>query len=164
LLAPPLAAAGVNASSQKNITASLETLAGALEPFKEMSTEQLADLVRVAQEYREGGQLPDWVLAREPKASRSKAPKAPKMSKVDPAEVVARLRDLQDRSSGMETSEINQEVQALGSLTGADLKAVQKEFLGAAIGKNKGEQLAAIQRKIHDVRVSKDRSAGILAR
>jgi len=164
LLAPPLAAAGINASSQKSVSVSLETLAGALEPFKEISTEQLADLVRVAQEYRETGQLPEWVLARQPKASRAKAPKAPKASKVDPAEFVARLRDLQNRSSDLEPSQINQEVQVLNTLTGADLKAVQKEFLGAAIGKNKGEQLAAIQRKIHDFRASRDRSAGILAR
>ena len=164
MLAPPLAAAGINASSQKSVATSLESLAEALEPFKEMSTEQWADLAKVAQEYRESGQLPDWVLARQPKATRSKNPKASKPSKVDPAEVVVKLRDLQDRSSGMEPAAINQEIQALASLTGPDLKLVQKEFLGAAIGKNKGEQLAAIQKKIQEFRTSRDRSAGILAR
>ncbi len=77
---------------------------------------------------------------------------------------MARLQSLQDRSWDLEPAEIDREIQSLNNLTGADLKAIQKEFLGTAVGKNKGEQLAAIAKKIHDFRASRDRGAGILAR
>lgn len=64
LLAPPLAAAGINQTAQKSVTGSLESVASALEPFQEMSLNDLAELLRVAQEFRQTGQLPDWVMGK----------------------------------------------------------------------------------------------------
>lgn len=164
MLAPPLAAAGINASSQKNVTASLESLADALEPFRDLSTDQLSDLVKFTLEYRETGQIPEWVLAKQPKAPKPRAPKPPKAPKISPAEVVAKLRDLQERSSDLSPAEIAGEIQAFAALTGPQLKDVQKEFLGAPAGKTKVEQLDAIRRKIDSFRASRDRVDGILSR
>jgi len=164
LLAPPLAAAGLNASSQKSVTGSLEALAESLEPFKEMSTEQMADLLKVTREYRESGAIPDWVLGRKPKEAMPRTPKAPRAAKITPAEVVVKLRDLQERSSQLDPAEIAREIQSLSSLTGPELKEVQKEFLGATVGKTKAEQMAAIQKKIDSFRTSRDRVDGIFAR
>jgi hypothetical protein len=161
LLVPPLTAAGINATAEKSITGSLDALAAALEPFKDQSTDQLAELLRVAQEYRQTGQLPEWVLGK--KAATPKA-RPPKATKLTPAEAVTKLRDLQQRSPELDPGQIAQEVQALASLTVKDLQAVQREFLGAAVGKKKDELLAALQKKIDDYRESRDRVEGILAR
>ena len=43
-----------------------------LDPFKDLSIEQVADLLNVTQEYRHTGQIPDWVLARKPPASKAR--------------------------------------------------------------------------------------------
>src|SRR5271157_2902649 len=94
LLLPPLRAAGLNATADKSVTSSLEAMATALDPFKDLSIEQVADLLKVTQEYRHTGQIPNWVLARKPPASKArtstpKTPKkAPKPPKMTPAEAL----------------------------------------------------------------------------
>ena len=72
LLLPPLRAAGLNSTADKSVTSSLEAMAIALNPFKDLSIEQLADLLKVTQEYRHTGQIPDWVLVRKTPASKAK--------------------------------------------------------------------------------------------
>jgi hypothetical protein len=161
LLAPPLAATGINATSQKSVTASLEALAGALEPFREMDSDQLSELLKIAQAYRETGELPDWVMGRQPKAAKTRTPKAPKAPKMSTDEAVARLRKFQEQITGLDPESVVEEVQAISALTGPQLKEVQKQFLGAAVGKTKAEQLAAIQRKLDNFQTSRDRADGM---
>jgi hypothetical protein len=161
---PPLAASGINASSQKSVTGSLDALADALEPFREMDAEELSELLKVAQSFRESGQLPDWVLGRQPKAARARAPKTPKAPKMTTGEAVARLRKFQEDSSGLDADAIEREILAISVLTGPQLKEVQKEFLGAALGKAKAEQLAAIHKRLDNFQTSRDRVDGILSR
>ena len=60
LLLPPLRAAGISAGADKSVTSNLEAMSGALAPFKDLSIEQLSDLLKVAHEYRQSGQLHDW--------------------------------------------------------------------------------------------------------
>jgi hypothetical protein len=164
LLAPPLAAAGLNATSQKNVTSSLEALADALEPFRAMNADQLADLLKLAQEYRETGKIPDWAIGKPKATAQGRAPKTPKAPSISTAEVVAKLRDIQERSTSLTAAQITEEVQAFSSLTGPQLKEVQKEFLGGTAGRTKPEQMAALQKKIENFRVSRDRVDGILFR
>ena len=150
------------------MTSGLETLADSLEPFRDLTTEQLGELAKISQHYRETGQIPDYVLAyvltEKPKVTKPRVPKEPKAPKIPLAEVVAKLRDLQERSSDLTPSQIAEEVQGFSSLTVSQLKDVQKEFLGAPAGSTKGERLDAIRRKIDNFRASRDRVDGILAR
>ena len=167
LLLPPLRAAGLNATADKSVTSSLEAMATALDPFKDLSIEQVADLLKVTQEYRHTGQIPDWVLARKPPASKArtsapKTPKAPKPPKMTPVEALGKLRDLQSRSPDLEFEQITQELVELESLTKDELKVVQKEFLEAISGKNKPDLIAALKREIFSDRESRLRSKGIL--
>jgi hypothetical protein len=167
LLLPPLRAAGLNATADKSVTSSLEAMATALDPFKDLSIEQVADLLKVTQEYRHTGQIPDWVLARKPPASKArtsapKTPKAPKPPKMTPVEALGKLRDLQSRSPDLEFEQITQELVELESLTKDELKVVQKEFLGAISGKNKPDLLAALKREIFSDRENRLRSKEIL--
>jgi len=167
LLLPPLRAAGLNATADKSVTSSLEAMATALDPFKDLSIEQVADLLKVTQEYRHTGQIPDWVLARKPPASKArtstpKTPKTPKPPKMTPDEALGKLRDLQSRSPDLEFEQITQELVELESLTKDELKVVQKEFLGAISGENKPGLLAALKRAIFSYRESRLRSKGIL--
>jgi len=156
---PPLTAAGLNGAAEKNLASTLNALAGALEPFKHMSTEQLTELLGLARHYRDNGTLPEPAGAKS-KALRATAAKAPKL---DPSEVVARLRDIQERAHQLEPSAIAREVDALKGMAVADLKTVQKVYLGAAVGKTKVEILASLRKKIDDYRNSRDRADGILA-
>ena len=167
LLLPPLRAAGLNATADKSVTSSLEAMATALDPFKDLSIEQVADLLKVTQEYRHTGQTPDWVLARKPSASKArtptpKTPKAPKPPKMTPDEALGKLRDLRSRSPDLKFEQITQELAGLGDLTVPQLKAVQKEFLGAISGKNKQDLLDALKREVFSYRESRLRSKGIL--
>jgi hypothetical protein len=161
LLVPPLTAAGINATAEKSVSGSLEALAAALEPFKDASTDQLAELLRVAHEYRQTGQIPEWASGKKPVSAKSRPSKG---AKITPAEAVTQLRDLQQRSSDLDPAEIARGVQALAGLTVKDLQTVQKEFLGATIGKKKDELLAALQKRIDDFRESRDRVDGIRVR
>jgi len=163
LLVPPLSVAGINQSSQKSVAVSLEELADSLEPFKEMSADQLTDLLKAAKELRETGNLPDWVVGRRPKASKPKSEKPGKAPKMTTIEAVAKLRDLQQRSSQLDPGQITSEMRIFNELTGLQLKEVQREFLGVVTGKNKSDQITSLQHKIEDFRASKHRVDGILA-
>jgi hypothetical protein len=161
LLVPPLVAAGINASSQKNVSASLESLADGLDPFKEMSLDQLSELLRIAQEYRETGQIPDWAIGKKPKTPKLKESKPPKAPKLTLTDAVVRLRDLQHRSSSLEPAQVRSEMAFLSILTVNELKEVQREFLGGVMGSKKPQLLAALQKKIEDFRASQDRVESI---
>ena len=160
---PPLAAAGINQTAQKSVTGGIEAVATALDPFREMSTEQLTELLQVADHYRQTGAIPEWVGSKMGGGPKSKGPKAPKVPKLSTDEAVAKLKDIQHRSHHMDPAQVAQEVQGLAGMTVGELKTVQKEFLGVTIGKKKEELLAAIQKKIDDYRASRDRVDGILA-
>ncbi len=164
LLLPPLRAAGISTGADKSVTTNLEAMAGALAPFKDLTIEQLSDILKVAYEYRQTGQLPDWILSKKPAASRAKASttKPPKPPKMTPDEALAKLRNLQSQSPYMEPDRITQEVQSLKALNADDLKAVQREFLGAVTGKKKDDHLAAIERAMLSYRESQIRSKDIL--
>jgi ribosomal protein L39E len=158
-----LAAAGINPSAQRNVAGGLEAVAAALEPFQEMSTDQLAELLRVAREYRQTGKIPEWVVNNTAGSAKKKAPKPPKAPKLTTADAVAKLKDIQQRCISMDPAQIAQEVQGLSVMTVNELKEVQRDFLGVIIGKKKEELLAALQKKIDDYRASRDRVDGILA-
>jgi hypothetical protein len=162
MLGQTLAAAGLSAASERNVGASLESLAAALEPFQDLSAEQLAEYLRIAQEFRETGAIPEWVLGRKPAAPRARTPRAPKIQ-ISPAEAVAQLRDLQQRSNDLSAEQVAEAVQGLAALKVDELKAVQREFLGATIGKKKEDMLTALRKKIDDFRASRERVEGILA-
>jgi hypothetical protein len=159
-LVRPLAVAGISATAEKSVASSLEGLAASLEPFKDLTAEQLAGYLKVAEEYRRTGQLPEWVLAKQPVAPKPRAPKAPKIT---PAEAVERLRELQHRAGEVPAETVAEAVQSLGQLTIPELKIVQKEFLGAAVGKKKDEILKSLSTKIDSFRTSRERAEGILA-
>jgi hypothetical protein len=163
LLAPPLRAAGLNQTADKNVTGSLENLAAVLEPFKDFDTDQLAEYLRVAQEYRQTGQIPEWVLAKKTTASKPRAPRAPKVPKLTLTDALAKLQDLQERSSQLDPAQITQGVRQLSGMTVKELQAVQHEFLGASSGKKKDDILGALEKKIQDIRSSGQRVQGILA-
>jgi hypothetical protein len=164
LLVPPLTVAGINQSAEKSVSGALEALATALEPFQDLTAEQLADLLRLAREYKDTGQIPEWAIGKKRSTpSQPKTPKAPKAPKPTPSEAVARLKELREQAMSLEPAQIAREVQALACLTGPELKAVQKEFLGGVVGKKKGELLAALQKRIDDSRESRERVEGILA-
>jgi ribosomal protein L39E len=152
-----LAAAGINPSAQRNVAGGLEAVAAALEPFQEMSTDQLAELLRVAREYRQTGKIPEWVVNNTAGSAKKKAPKPPKAPKLTTADAVAKLKDIQQRCISMDPAQIAQEVQGLSVMTVNELKE------GVIIGKKKEELLAALQKKIDDYRASRDRVDGILA-
>ncbi|MDR3638932.1 MAG: hypothetical protein P4L84_34320 [Isosphaeraceae bacterium] len=160
LLVPPLTASGINASAGKNVTSSLEALAAALEPFAGMSTDELTELLRAAEEYRRTGVLPAWVSNGKATPKAVKATKAPKLS---PADAVAKLRDLQERPQSVDSAEIERAVEGLSGLTLKELQDVQRGFLGVTIGKTKNDALAALRKKIDDARASRERVQGILA-
>jgi hypothetical protein len=164
LLLPPLRAAGISAGADKSVTSNLEAMSGALAPFKDLSIEQLSDLLKVAHEYRQSGQLPDWILGKKPAAPRAKTstPKPPKPPKMTPDEALAKLLNLRSESPHLEPDRISQEVETLKALTVPQLKALQKEFLGASSGKTKDEQIAAIASEVFSYRESRRRSMGIL--
>src|SRR5947209_847070 len=105
LLVPPLTAVGINQAGGKSVTVSLESLAAAMEPFKDLSTDQLSDLLRVAQEYRRSSQIPEWVLGRKP-ATKARTPRAPKIPKITTAQALEKLKDLQTRSSHLDPAQI----------------------------------------------------------
>ena len=122
LLLPPLRAAGLNATADKSVTSSLEAMATALDPFKDLSIEQVADLLKVTQEYRHTGQIPDWVLARKPPASKArkstpKTPKAPKPPKMTPDEAIGKLRDCEADRRTWSSSRSRKSLWDLESLT-----------------------------------------------
>ena len=153
LLLPPLRVAGLNATADKSLTNSVEAMVSALDPFKDLGIEQLADLLKVTQEYRQTGQIPDWVLAMKPTPARTKpsaprTPKAPRPPKPTPDEFLNKLRALQSRSPDLELEQINQELAGLDQLTKPQLEAVQKQFLGAVSGKNKKDLMAALKGEI----------------
>lgn len=139
-------------------------MSGALASFKDLSIEQLSDLLKVAHEYRQSGQLPDWILGKKPAAPRAKTstPKPPKPPKMTPDEALAKLLNLRSESPHLEPDRISQEVETLKALTVPQLKALQKEFLGASSGKTKDEQIAAIASEVFSYRESRRRSMGIL--
>jgi len=134
-------------------------MASAFEPFREMDVDRLVELLQILEQYR-GREIPEWVFAQKAAPKKSRAPKAPKIS-VD--EAVDKLRQLQQRARSMEPAAIEAEVMTLKPLTVTDLKKVQTEFLGGVVGKKKDELLAALVKKIEDVRASHDRSAEILS-
>ena len=161
LLVPPLKAAGINGNAEKSVTTSLETLASSLAPFRDMSLDELAGLLKLTQEYRQTGQIPEWALGKKPAAQKARniSAKAPKLT---PAEAIAKLQDIKLRSAILEPSLISQEIRALGALTVKDLKAVQKEFLGATSGKSKDDHLASIEKEVFSYRQSQLRASEIL--
>ena len=163
LLVPPLAVTGINSGAQRSVSASLESMAEALEPFRSMTIEQLAELLKVAQEFRVSGQLPDWIMAKQPKGPGRRPANARSAPKLSSADVVIKLRDLQERASVLTPGQISEEVQSFSGLTVSILKEVQLEFLGAAVGKTKAAILAEIVKKIDTFRASRDRVAGILS-
>jgi hypothetical protein len=120
-------------------------VAAALEPFEEMSTEQSTDLLRISDEYRQMGKLPEWVVNNTAGSAKRRAPKAPKDPKLTAADAVAKLKDIQQRCISMDPAQIAQEVQGLSVMTINELKNVQRDFLGVVIGKRKEDLLASLQ-------------------
>ena len=79
-----------------------------------------------------------------------------------PAEAVAKLQDLKQRSPSIDPDQISKEVLVLENLKVDDLKAVQREFLGAVSGKKKGDLVTAIAKDVFSYRQSQLRAIEIL--
>ena len=156
LLVPPLTAAGVNKSAET----ALEKLATALEPFKDQSVEDLGTMLTNIQHYRQTGELPEALFAAKPPraARKPSVPKPPKMTFED---AIAKLREMQENAETLDSTQIKAGVSALNVLTASDLTKVQKEFLGSAVGKNKGEKLQSLENAITTFARSQHRAAGI---
>ncbi len=135
-------------------------LVGALEPFKDWDSGDLAEWLKGTQIHRDTGVFPDPPKL---KSGGSRAGMTPKPPKKTTAEVVESLRELQGRSGDIDPSRVKAEVDALNGMTVAQLKEVQKEFLSVVVGKTKPELLNAIRKRINDHRASRDRVDGILA-
>ena len=142
------------------MTKGLEDVAEALQPFRDMTTEHLAEWLKVAAEYRRTGVIPDAVVGKKPATRTPKAPKAPKMTTAD---AVAFLRDLQQRALDMEPAQVTRELEILSTMTGKELEDVQREYLGGVVAKKKADMLPALQKKIDTFRATRDRVQGILA-
>ena len=82
---------------------------------------------------------------------------AAKPAKLTPTDAMAKLKDIQKRSGGMEPRDIASEVKQLSQLSVNELKGVQKQFLGANLGKSKEEMLGQLEKRIQDFRASNDR-------
>lgn len=102
-----------------------------------------------------------------PRAAAPKIPKAPGAAKAVPPpgpgvpDAVRHLRDLQATSTGRSPSEIDAGVGAISHLSHDDLRHVQREFLGSAVGPSKKAALREIAGKIHNYRQAADRVKGI---
>jgi hypothetical protein len=72
------------------------------------------------------------------------------------------LRDVMSRAHEMDAGHIDREVDRLATLSTRDLKAVQKDFLGANLGNSRAEMLGHIKKQIHDNRRSSLRTKQIL--
>jgi hypothetical protein len=157
LLGPPLMAAGVNKSAEMG----LEKLAAALEPFKDQSVEDVGTMLANVQHYRQTGELPEALFAKPARAARKPSvPKAPKMTFED---AIAKLRELQENAETLDSTQIKAGVSALNVLTVGDMTKVQKEFLGSAVGKNKGEKLQSLENAITTFARSQHRVASIVS-
>jgi hypothetical protein len=157
LLVPPLTAAGVNKSAET----ALEKLAAALEPFKEQSVDDLGTMLANVQHFRQTGELPEALFAKPARAARKPSvPKAPKMTFED---AIAKLRELQENAETLDSTQIKAGVSALSVLTVGDMTKVQKEFLGSAVGKNKGEKLQSLENAITTFARSQHRVASIVS-
>ena len=157
LLVPPLTAAGVNKSAET----ALEKLAAALEPFKEQSVDDLGTMLANVQHYRQTGELPEALFAKPARAARKPSvPKPPKMTFED---AIAKLRELQENAETLDSTQIKAGVSALNVLTVGDMTKVQKEFLGSAVGKNKGEKLQSLENAITTFARSQHRVASIVS-
>ena len=164
-MSPPLAVLGVSATTQKSLNAGIEAFAGALEPFAAWDIEQLAEWLTVAEVYHRTGELPPPPEPARKKTSRAggagnpRLPKEPKPPRKTAAEVVAILRALQDREDA-DPSQVRTEIDAI-DLTVAQIKEVQKEFLGVVVGKSKPDMLGAIRQRINEHHASRHRTQGI---
>lgn len=138
-------------------------MVGALEPFKDWDSGELAEWLQTAQRYRDTGELPEPPKAKPSRSRSSSTPKPTKPPKKTTAEIVTLLRELQSRSGDIDPSQIKAEVDALGDVTVAQFKEVQKDFLGVVIGSTKPQFLNALLKRINDHRASRDRVDGILA-
>ncbi len=160
---PPLTSLGVNANGQKSLTGGVESLVGALEPFKDWDSGDLAEWLEGTRIHRETGVFPEPTKSKSGRGRAGTTPKPPKPPKKTTAEVVESLRELQGRSGDIDPSRVKAEVDALSGMTVAQLKEVHKEFLSVVVGKTKPELLNAIRKRINDHRASRDRVDGILA-
>ena len=160
---PPLTALGVNAGGQKSLTMSVESLVKALDPFAKWDAEELANWLKIAQTYRDTGRVPEPLSLGRGRKKETPASKTVKAAKKSTAEVVESLRTLQARPGGLNPEEVKAEIDTLETLTVAQLKEVQKEFLSVVIGKSKTELLAAIRKRVNDHHATRDRVDGILA-
>ena len=158
LLVPPLTAAGVNKSAET----ALDKLAAALEPFKDQSVEDLSTMLTNVQHYRQTGELPEALFATKP-ARAARKPSVPKPPKMTFDDAIAKLRELQENAETLDSTQIKAGVSALNVLTVGDMTKVQKEFLGSAVGKNKGEKLQSLENAITTFARSQHRVASIVS-
>ena len=124
-------------------------MADALEPFRALSIEVLTDLLKATDTMQREGKFPDWLMSRKPSGGGSRTPKPPKAA---PAEIVAELRVLLGRASGLDPEAIRLELAPLNKLTVTELKSIQRDFLGGISGSKKADLIAAIEKKLQDHR------------
>ena len=144
----------------KSAETALEKLAAALEPFKDQSVEDLGTMLANVQHYRQTGELPEALFAAKP-ARGGRKPSAPKPPKMTFEDAIAKLRELQETAESLDSTQIKARVSALNVLTVGELSKVQKEFLGSAVGKNKGEKLQSLENAITTFARSQHRTASI---
>ena len=114
------------------------------------------------QQYRQTGELPEELFTAK-RARGARKPSAAKLPKMTFEEAIAKLRELQENAETLDSTQIKAGVSALNVLTVGDMTKVQTEFLGSAVGKNKGEKLQSLENAIVTFARSQQRAASILS-
>ena len=149
-LLPALKALGISAPAEGNLTKVIEATADALAPFENLGLEQLSEVLRTAQQYRETGELPQSLFeakrSRKPRTTTPKVPKTPKPPKLSVEDALAKMEDLRARAQFFDLAHISGAVQTLDALSAGDLQKLEEQFLGTAAPKEEQARSTEIDR------------------
>lgn len=115
-------------------------------------------------DHRVPGKLAESRLSRAKELRAQRAAKQAKPSRPSQTERASRIvKKLDDRSSKMDPATIEKRLNRVGSKVNADaVSTVEKNLLGANVGKTKADKLAKIREAIYNRRKSRDRAQSIM--
>ena len=136
--------------AEGNLTKVIEATADALAPFENLGLEQLSEVLRMAERYRETGELPQSLFeakrSRKPRTTTPKAPKTPKPPKLSVEDALAKMEDLRARAQFFDLAHISGAVQTLDALSTATCRSSKSSSWGrAARKKSKPDRLKSIE-------------------
>jgi hypothetical protein len=142
------------AGAAEKVASELDRVVQCLEPFKDKSVGEFNELLSRADEYDRTGKLA-------PPAKAAKAPRTAKAAAISVDEAAARFTALYDRATdpALDYATIDRELDALGSMTAPDLKAVAKKLNVTLPSKaTKTGIVGELKRKVKDRKGSFDRN------